>query len=212
MEPRRTVDQGPRLRRGAARHRANTSSMLSVVIPTHNSEQALVRTLAALVPGATAGLISEVLIADGGSRDDTATVADVAGCDMLVLEAPLGRRLKLAAERARAPWLMFIQPGTVLYTPWIDEMIRFIEQPGPRTTAAVFRRSRGPQTAFREALSSLRDALRTARPEQGLMIAKPFYDQLRGHSESAADPQAEFIRRIGRRRIVTLGATAFHAS
>ena len=185
--------------------------MLSVIIPTQDSERALVPTLAALVSGATAGLISEVLIADGGSQDDTATVADVAGCELLALGAPLGRRLKMAAERARAPWLMFIQPGTILYAPWTDEAIRFVEQPGPRITAAVFRRSRGPQTALREAVSFLSAALLRARPEQGLMIAKPFYDQLGGHSESAADPQAEFIRRIGRSRIVTLAATAFHA-
>lgn len=38
--------------------------MLSVIIPTHDSERALVRTLAALVPGAAAGLVSEVLITD----------------------------------------------------------------------------------------------------------------------------------------------------
>ena len=45
--------------------------MLSVIIATRNSERPLVRTLAALVPGATSGLITEVLIADAGSRDDT---------------------------------------------------------------------------------------------------------------------------------------------
>jgi len=184
--------------------------MLSVIIPTDNSEQALVQTLAALVPGATAGLISEVLVADGGSRDDAATVADVAGCEFPTLEAPLGRRLKAAADKARSPWLMFIQPGTILYAPWTDDAIRFVEQPGPRTTAAVFRRGSGPQTALREALSFFLAALRTARPEQGLIIAKPFYDELGGHSASASDPQADFIRRIGRRRIVTLTATAFH--
>ena len=88
--------------------------MLSVIIPTQNSERALIPTLAALVSGATAGLISEVLIADAGSQDDTATVADVAGCEFLALQATLGGRLKAAAEKARAPWLMFIQPGTVL--------------------------------------------------------------------------------------------------
>lgn len=184
--------------------------MLSVIIPTQNSERALVPTLAALVSGATAGLISEVLIADGGSQDDTATVADVAGCEFLELKAPLGARLKAAAERARAPWLMFIQPGTVLYVPWTDEAIRFVEQPGPRASAAVFRRSSGPQTALREALSFLVAAVRTAQPEQGLLIAKSFYDELGGHSEGARDPQADFIRRIGRGRIITLAATAFH--
>ena len=46
--------------------------MLSVIIPTHDSERALVRTLAALVPGAATGLVSEVLITDAGSRDQTA--------------------------------------------------------------------------------------------------------------------------------------------
>lgn len=185
--------------------------MLSVIIPTQNSEQQLIPTLAALVSGATAGLISEVLIADGGSQDDTSTVADVAGCEFLPLEGPLGLRLKAAAEHARAPWLMFVQPGTILYAPWTDDAMRFVEQPGPRTMAAVFRRGGGPQTALREAVSFVIAALRTARPEQGLMIAKPFYDRLGGHSETAADPQADFILRIGRRRIVTLAATAFHA-
>src|SRR5277367_250079 len=117
--------------------------MLSVIIPTRNSEHALVPTLAALVSGATAGLITEVLVADGGSKDDTAVVADVAGCEFLALGEPLGGRLKAAAAKARAPWLMFIQPGTVLYAPWTDDAIRFVEQPGPRTRAAVFRRGAG---------------------------------------------------------------------
>ncbi len=54
--------------------------MLSAIIATHESERALVRTLAALVPGAVAGVISEVVVADGGSRDDTEQVADIAGC------------------------------------------------------------------------------------------------------------------------------------
>ena len=57
--------------------------MLSIIIPTRNSERPLVPTLAALVPGATTGLVAEVLIADGGSQDDTAAVADVAGCNFL---------------------------------------------------------------------------------------------------------------------------------
>ena len=88
--------------------------MLSVIIATRDSERPLVRTLAALVPGATSGLITEVLIADGGSRDDTPAVADIAGCKLLAGDEPLGRRLQAAADAARAPWLLFLQPGIVL--------------------------------------------------------------------------------------------------
>ena len=48
--------------------------MISVVIPTHESERALAHTLAALVPGALDGVLREVIVADGGSKDGTAKV------------------------------------------------------------------------------------------------------------------------------------------
>jgi glycosyltransferase involved in cell wall biosynthesis len=101
--------------------------MLSVIIPTRNSDRVLVPTLAALVPGATAGLITEVLVADAGSQDETAAVADIAGCNFAVVEGPLGRRLKAAAALARAPWLMFLRPDTVLDAPWTGEVERFVQ-------------------------------------------------------------------------------------
>jgi glycosyltransferase involved in cell wall biosynthesis len=100
--------------------------MLSVIIATRDSERPLVRTLAALVPGATAGLITEVLVADAGSRDDTPAVADIAGCKLVAGDGPLGRRLQAAAEAARAPWLLFLQPGIVLDSPWVGEVRSFV--------------------------------------------------------------------------------------
>src|SRR5262245_36502996 len=87
--------------------------MLSVVIATQESERALLPTLAALVPGAAAGMVREVLIADAGSRDATAEVADAAGCRMLISPGTRGARLTAAAAVARAHWLLFLEPGTV---------------------------------------------------------------------------------------------------
>ncbi len=66
--------------------------MISVVIPTHESERALANTLAALVPGAIDGVLREVIVADAGSRDGTAKVADVAGCRFMVAPGGRGRR------------------------------------------------------------------------------------------------------------------------
>lgn len=183
--------------------------MLSVIIPTRNSERALVPTLEALVVGATAGLIAEVLIADGGSDDDTAAVADVAGCNFLTGDGPLGTRLKAAAAAARAPWLMFLRPGTVLETSWTVEAGRFL-QGAQQERAAVFRRAGPSQPGFGEILLLLRAAFgRRPDPAQGLVISRRFYDALGGHSESAADPEADLLRRIGRARIATLSAPAF---
>jgi glycosyltransferase involved in cell wall biosynthesis len=184
--------------------------MLSVIIATSDSERALVPTLAALVSGATAGLISEVLVVDGGSRDDTAKVADIAGCNFTVLEGSLARRLRAGAASARAPWLLFLQPGTILDAGWPGEASRFLEQAAPNPRAAVFRHGSPAHPSLRDALSQIVAAAIRVRPraEQGLVISKQLYDRLGGHSETAAHPEAELLRRIGRRRIVTLASGA----
>jgi glycosyltransferase involved in cell wall biosynthesis len=184
--------------------------MLSIIIATLDSERALVPTLAALVPGATSGIVSEVLVADAGSRDDTAAVADVAGCEFMLIEGPLGHRLRTAAAAAKAPWLMFLRPGTVLDAPWTAELGRFVQEPARARQAAVFRRSRESPTSPRELLSLVTAAFGALpRPEQGLVISKPFYDALGGHSDRAVDPERELLRRIGRRRRSTLTTQAF---
>src|SRR5579871_5653280 len=95
--------------------------VFSIILPTSDSERALVPTLAALVPGATAGIVREVIVTDAGSRDRTQDVADVAGCAFLVSAGPLGARLAAAARSARGDWLMFLVPGTVPGLTWIDE-------------------------------------------------------------------------------------------
>jgi len=51
--------------------------MLSVIIPTEGVEQPAVATLAALVPGAAAGIIREVLLVDRVGNGVIERVADV---------------------------------------------------------------------------------------------------------------------------------------
>lgn len=185
--------------------------MISVVIATLNSERPLVSTLAALVPGAMEGLISEVIVADGGSRDDTDVVADAAGCNFLLAEERLGRRLKRAADKARAPWLLFLRPGTVLEGAWIGEARRFIErgETNAGAAAAAFRRDAPPRVRLADIGSLLLAALGAPpRPQQGLLISHALYDTLGGHAETAADPETDLIRRVGGRRIARLAASA----
>jgi len=183
--------------------------MFSVVIATHDSERALVPTLAALVPGATAGIIREVIVADAGSRDETAGVADVAGCRLFVSSEPLGARLAAAAKSARGTWLMFLTPGTVPEPTWIDETTRFAASTDllGRPRAAVFAsRAAGFASLMRRATRAL------PRPAQGLMIPKLLYDEVGGHRAGGADPETDLLRRLGRRRIVTLRSAALQTS
>jgi hypothetical protein len=189
--------------------------MLSAVIATHESERRLVPTLAALVPGATSGLLSEVIVADCGSRDATADVADFAGCRFMTSPAPVGARLKAAALSSRTPWLMFLRPGCVPAPGWIAAAERFMQATDltGEDRAAVFR-PHSPVDLMRPGLAELFAMLRTAlgggpQPDQGLLIPRRFYEALGGHP-AQTDAEATLLRKLGRRRITMLacGATA----
>jgi Glycosyl transferase family 2 len=187
--------------------------MLSVVIATDESERTLLPTLAALVPGATAGAIREVIVADKGSRDQTAQVADVAGCRVLVTAAPVAARLRAAAAAARGSWLMFLRPGVAPDVTWIAETLRFLEQAElsghPDARAAVFSPAPVAAQPALAALALMATLFRLRpRPEQGLVIAKRLYDRLGGHHDGPADCEADLLRRLGRRRIVMLRSGA----
>jgi hypothetical protein len=189
--------------------------MLSVIIATNESEQSLVPTLAALVPGAMAGIVREVIVADAGSGDGTAVVADLAGCLFVVTPGPLGARLKAAAASARAPWLLFLRPGSVPDVTWVQETSRFILD-AERTRranaqAAVLRYAPAgnPRSAIAEAFALIAAALGARpRPEQGLLISKAHYETIGGHRADSTDCETDLLRRLGRRRLVLLRSSA----
>jgi glycosyltransferase involved in cell wall biosynthesis len=188
--------------------------MLSAIIATHESERALVPTLAALVPGAVAGFVTDVVVADAGSRDATAEVAEVAGCRFMASAEPLGTRLKAAALCTRTPWLMFLRAGCVPEPGWISASERFMQAADlldGATRAAVFRPP-GIADLMRPGLAELVNLLRVAfgggaKPEQGLLIARRFYDALGGHPDGA-DAEAAMLHKLGRRRIAMLATGA----
>ena len=95
--------------------------MLSVIIPTEGVEQPAVATLAALVPGAAAGVVREVLLVDRAGTGVIERVADVAGCRFLAFEGTRAAALAAGARQARSPWLMFLHAGAVLDSGWIEE-------------------------------------------------------------------------------------------
>ena len=180
--------------------------MLSAIISTQNSERSLVPTLSALVPAAAAGLLAEVVIADAGSRDATAEVADIAGCRFISSTEPLGVRLKAAAATMRSPWVMFLRAGAVPQPGWIEAADHFIQTTGlleDAGRAAVFRlpgRTDPCAQGFAELLALLRAALGGGpRPEQGLLIARRLYDAIGGHS-AGDDAETAILRRLGRQQ------------
>src|SRR6202030_4096776 len=122
--------------------------MLSVIIPTEGIEQPTVATLAALVPGAAAGIIREVLLVDRGDNGVIERVADVAGCRFLRFDGTRAAALAAGARQARSPWLMFLHAGAVLDPGWIDEAVQFIQRvsDSDRPPGGGFRYARRPSS------------------------------------------------------------------
>jgi glycosyltransferase involved in cell wall biosynthesis len=154
--------------------------MISVLIPSQNSERALVATLSALVSGSAEGLLREVILADGGSTDGTAKIADAAGCEFRAFPGGRDARLRTAAKNARGTWLLVLDPASVLEEGWTREVVKFVETAERAGTAdrraAAFRYAvdgYGLAPRLKEIAVAARVAL-TGRPlpEQGLLIAK----------------------------------------
>src|SRR5260221_14398257 len=95
--------------------------MLSVIIPTEGVEQPAVATLAALVPGAAAGLGREGELVDRAGTGVIERVADGAGRPFLAFEGTRAAALAARRRPARAPWLVFLHAGAGLASRWVRE-------------------------------------------------------------------------------------------
>jgi hypothetical protein len=176
--------------------------MLSVIIPTEGAEQPTVATLAALVPGAAAGLIREVLLVDRAGTDVIERVADVAGCRFLAFEGSHAAALAAGARQARSPWLMFLHAGAVLDSGWIDETTQFIQRVSgsDRPRAGIFRYARSPyaETRLRDGFKFVARMIAGPSSDQGLLIARDHYDRLGGYLPDARRSEAKLLRQLGR--------------
>lgn len=85
---------------------------LSIVVPVLNEAAGIAATLDALAPLRERGV--EVIVVDGGSRDDTMAIA-APRADLLI-DGPCGRarQMNAGAARASASWLLFLHADTRL--------------------------------------------------------------------------------------------------
>ena len=193
--------------------------MLSIIIPTLDAKARLPATLASLVPGVLAGLVKELIIVDGGSRDGTAEIAEAAGAHLMTAPRGRGAQLRAGGKEARGEWLLFLHADTMLEEGWEREVAAFIERSGngQRAPAAAAFRFRlddvGARPRLLEALVALRCLLfRLPYGDQGLLIPRTLYQEIGGYRDLAlmedVDLVRRIVRRIGRQRLVILESRA----
>ena len=92
--------------------------MISVVIATKDHERAIGPVLSALVAAAVDGVVRQVIVADGGSSDATLEIAKDAGADVLELTGTPAQRIAEGCARAKADWLLILDPEVVPPLGW----------------------------------------------------------------------------------------------
>ncbi len=179
---------------------------LSVIIPTLNAAATLGATLASLDG------VPEVIVADGGSSDRTREVARQSGARIVNSEKGRGRQLAAGAEAASGDWLLFLHADTTLEDGWKRAVDGHIADPANERRAATFRFALDDGSAEARRLERMvawrAGTLGLPYGDQGLLIQRNFYGSLGGFRPLPLMEDVDLVRRIGRRRLVTLPVAA----
>jgi len=158
------------------------SAPISIVIPTLNAGRAIGPTLGALVPGVADGLVREVVLADGGSTDSIAEIAEETGARLVEATRGRGSQLATGADAARGDWLLFLHADTVLPDGWAQAAATHMQRHDEK--AGYFRLSFDSERRYAHWTAGWANfrsrALGLPYGDQGLLISRRLYDEIGG--------------------------------
>jgi len=185
---------------------ATKTPMLSVIIPALNAATTLCATMASVAGDP----VAETVVIDGGSTDATAELAAALGAR--VIRVGRGRGVQIAAGVAASagPWLLVLHADTRLGTGWREAAVRHMHACPDRAGYFGFLLdSRAPEARRLERLVRWRCRV-AALPygDQGLLIPRDLLSAVGGVRPLPLMEDVDLVRRLGRRRLVGLDASA----
>jgi len=183
------------------------SCSCSVIIPVRNEAE----NLAAILPELLAIPGIEVLVADGGSSDNTVAVAESLGAIVLSGSPCRAMQMNNGARAARSDVLLFLHGDTRLEQGFVGRIREVLQQKG--VAAGAFRLKidgRGYGLRIIEWLANLRSRLwQMPYGDQGIFVRADVFFSVGGFPSLPIMEDFELIRRLkhkGRIRILPLAA------
>jgi rSAM/selenodomain-associated transferase 2 len=173
-------------------------SLVSVIVPVLNGAETLGKCLDSVAGAA------ELIVVDGGSTDDSPSIAAARGARVLTAAPSRGGQLRTGAAAATSPFLLLLHADTVLTPDWAETL--------PQGQAGYFTlRFDDPSRAARrlEAIVAWRcRALALPYGDQGLLIPADLLRDIGGVPDIPLMEDVALVRRLGRRRLRALPAVA----
>jgi len=184
--------------------------MISIIIPTLNEASLIGGCIGSL---RTEACDSEIIVADGGSSDNTGDiVSGIPG--VRLVDSPKGRGLQMnrGATVAAGDILLFLHADTVLEPGWSHCILSSLKNTtavGGAFTLAV--RNRSWQYRLMEAWVRMRCVLcKLPYGDQGIFIRKDVFTHINGYREIPLMEDVDLVGRMGKiGRIAIAGKKAF---
>lgn len=172
---------------------------ISVIIPTLNSEQNLPSCLGALSEALTAGLLAQVIFADGGSEDGTLQIADEVGASLVSSPAGRGIQLANAAHTTRGEWLLFLHSDSVLEAGWTDQIQNYLRD----SNQAHYFKLKFDDKSFKARLvafwaNTRAFVFKLPYGDQGLLISRQLYDDVGGYADFPLMEDVDMAQKLRR--------------
>jgi rSAM/selenodomain-associated transferase 2/rSAM/selenodomain-associated transferase 1 len=175
-------------------HHDSRPNGISVIIPVLNEAGHIADTITSIGHGNKA----EIIVVDGGSLDDTVSIARQLGATVIESSAPRSKQMNLGADEASKDILLFLHADTVLpenYSRWVH---RTLEQPGVVVGAFKLRiDSPVPSLRFIECIANWRSQfLKMPYGDQAIFMFANVFHQIGGFPDIPIMEDFELIRRF----------------
>jgi rSAM/selenodomain-associated transferase 2 len=188
--------------RSFLRARRSELQRLSLIVPTLNAAATLGPCLAALARA------DELIVADGGSQDETCAIASAAGARVIRAEPGRGRQLAEGAAASSGDWLLFLHADTILAPNWRSQAQLHMDRAGDRPACFRFRLD---DAAWQARLIERGVALRVALfglpyGDQGLLVSRKLYEGAGGYRPLPLMEDVDLVRRLPRPALLAVDA------
>lgn len=178
---------------------------LSIVIPVLNAEASL----SALLPSLQSDLIEiSVVVCDGGSVDQSASVAADLGAHVVSASGGRGPQLQAGARAASGDWIFLLHADSQLQPGWDTALSGFIGASSNLERAAYFQFAlddpSGPARRLERMVAWRCRTFGLPYGDQGLVLHRSLLEAVGGMPEIPLMEDVALVRKIGRERLTDL--------